>query len=152
MNIQNFPIAVCVLNQIQNFHHNFEISYFEILLFFLSDPVLGWWQFFVKILIRTFQQSIQTQNTRASAKRAPKWSLSEFDRFNSSNHQMELTRCRNKISRNFTHCLVVGSFSLIFFKTLISSLAASLYFSTFLMIFRARISSLENVKTTFSLR
>jgi hypothetical protein len=33
--------------------------------------------------------------------------------------------------------LLSGSFSLIFSSTLISSRAASLYFSTFLMIFRA---------------
>lgn len=36
-----------------------------------------------------------------------------------------------------THCLLPGSLSPIFSRTLISSLAASLYFSKFLMIFRA---------------
>lgn len=36
-----------------------------------------------------------------------------------------------------THNLLSGSFSLIFSKTLISRRAASLYFSTFLMIFKA---------------
>lgn len=36
-----------------------------------------------------------------------------------------------------THCLRSGSFSLILSSTFISSLAASLYFSKFLMIFRA---------------
>lgn len=36
-----------------------------------------------------------------------------------------------------THCLLCGSFSLIFSRTLISNLAASLYLSWFLMIFNA---------------
>jgi hypothetical protein len=40
-----------------------------------------------------------------------------------------------------TYCLPVGSLSAIFSKALISSLAASLYFSTFFIIFKAKTRS-----------
>lgn len=48
-----------------------------------------------------------------------------------------------------THFLLSGSLSLIVSRTLISSLAASLYFSRFLMIFRATGLPPLSVKTTF---
>lgn len=45
-----------------------------------------------------------------------------------------------------THYLELGSFSFIFSSALISSLAASLYFSTFLMILRAINLSLKSIQ------
>lgn len=46
-------------------------------------------------------------------------------------------RQERRTGHSLTHCLLSGSFSLILSSTFISSLAASLYFSKFLMIFRA---------------
>lgn len=57
------------------------------------------------------------------------------------------TCIRRVTSSQSTHCLLAGSPSLIFSSTLISSLAASLYFSKFLMIFRATRLPPLRVKT-----
>lgn len=51
-------------------------------------------------------------------------------------HQVSPVRSRHE-ERIFTHCVPSGSFCRILSSTLISSLAASAYFSKFLMIFRA---------------